>query len=314
MRIHIDWEPPKDLEKSAYAWEEAGLFPIHTPEDTLLSALYYEKQAQKLPEDVADKIGEKIVKALRVHGVDHIFRKIAKDLAEKERRELPDSAFGLVIKDPKTGKKIRKYPMPDAEHVRKAIQFFKKHYQDYPEEWRVQIAKKIVKRAKKFGVEVQDEIVLKYAGIGKSDLKKTAELIREYRVYPLADNELAKKAYEKVAEAFEKFAEEEVPSKELEKTINALYELDKMFGVDYRKLPSPRFIVYNEKLAEEVVEIKGVKVPLAVFEAIPDEVYEEILGSVPDRNNLKAEIEALPDPEKEILYQFLVNEDLIPTS
>ncbi len=306
LGIQIDWEP-EELEKEAYAWEEARLFPVHTPEDTLLSALYFEKQAEYIPEEV----GIKIAKALKAHGIEEVFTKVAKDLTEEEKKELPDSVFGLVVKDPKTGEKIRKYPMPDAEHVRKAIQFFNQHYKEYPEEWRVQIAKKIVEKAKEFGVEVQDEEVLKYAGKAKSDMKKAAELIREFRVTPLWENEQARAAYEKVAEVFEKTAGLEVPPEELEQAVEQLYELDKVFGVNYSRLPSPRLLVFNEKLAEEMVKVAETEVPLAVLESIPDEAYQELVGFIPDRTNLKAEIEALPRPEQEILYQFIVNEGLL---
>jgi len=291
----------------SYAWPEKQLFPLHTPEDTLLSALYAYKQKELVPEEVQEKIAE----ALEHHGLTEEFIKIAKKLTPEERERLPDSVFGLVVKDPKTGKKIRKYPMPDPEHVRAAIVYFKKNYRKYPEEWRRQIARKIVEQAKKFGIEVHDELILRYAGVARANLAKAAELLREYRVNVLWDNEKARQAYETVAEAFEKFAEAELPEGELERAVKGLEELDRTFGVNYDRLPTPQLIVYNEKLAEETVKLVEKEVPLAVLQAIPDDAYKELIGTVPNRQTLKEDIESLPTPEKEILEQFLIKEELI---
>jgi len=47
--------------------------------------------------------------------------KIAKKLTYQERESLPDSAFAIVYKDPKTGEKIRKYPIHDLPHARNAL-------------------------------------------------------------------------------------------------------------------------------------------------------------------------------------------------
>lgn len=66
----------------------------------------------------------------------------ATKLTSAERNALPDSAFGLPDQ--------RKYPLHDAAHVRQAIKFF-----NYckPED-RAELAKNIIKAAKKHGVEL----------------------------------------------------------------------------------------------------------------------------------------------------------------
>lgn len=47
--------------------------------------------------------------------------KEAKKLTYRERKRLPDSAFAIVYTDPKTGKKIRKYPIHDEAHAKNAL-------------------------------------------------------------------------------------------------------------------------------------------------------------------------------------------------
>jgi len=292
----------------AYAWPEKKLFPLHTPEDALLSALYAARQ-EGIPEEVLQKIAS----AIEEYGLKETFQKLAKKLTPQEREALPDEVYGLVIKDPKTGRKIRKYPMPDANHVKAAIIYFKRNHHRYPEEWKRQIARKIVEQAKKFGVNVEDDLILRYAGEIRPNLKKAAELIRQFRVDVFWDNDKAREAYEKIASAFEQAAEnlDKIASDELLDAVQKLEEVDKIFGVKYSQLPPPTLLVFGEKLAEETVTLAGKEVPLAVLAGIPKETYKDLLGVEIDTNNLKSEIEALPKPEQEILLKFLAQEGII---
>ena len=68
-----------------------------------------------------------------------------------ERKELPDSVFGLPER--------REYPMPDAAHVRAAEAYFRY----CPEELKPKLAKAILARAKEHGVDVESPTVLGYA-------------------------------------------------------------------------------------------------------------------------------------------------------
>lgn len=72
-------------------------------------------------------------------------------LDTEERRELPDSVFGLPER--------REYPMPDAAHVRAAEAYFRY----CPEELRPKLARAILAKAREFGVDVKSPTVLSYA-------------------------------------------------------------------------------------------------------------------------------------------------------
>ncbi|MBD5244798.1 MAG: hypothetical protein HDS57_04955 [Barnesiella sp.] len=72
-------------------------------------------------------------------------------LTYEEKKELPDSVFGLPER--------REYPMPDAAHVRAAEAYF-----CYcPEDLRPKLARAILAKAKEFGVDVESPTVLSYA-------------------------------------------------------------------------------------------------------------------------------------------------------
>ena len=65
-----------------------------------------------------------------------------------ERRELPDSVYGLPER--------REYPMPDAAHVRAAEAYFRY----CPEDLKPQLARAILKFARQYGVTVKSQTVL----------------------------------------------------------------------------------------------------------------------------------------------------------
>lgn len=72
-------------------------------------------------------------------------------LSYEEKKELPDSVFGLPER--------REYPMPDAAHVRAAEAYFRY----CPEDLKPKLAKAILARARQFGVDVESPVVLSYA-------------------------------------------------------------------------------------------------------------------------------------------------------
>lgn len=79
-------------------------------------------------------------------------QKIMSDrLSYEEKKELPDSVFGLPER--------REYPMPDAAHVKAAEAYFRY----CPEELKPKLARAILARAREFGVDVESPTVLSYA-------------------------------------------------------------------------------------------------------------------------------------------------------
>ncbi len=72
-------------------------------------------------------------------------------LTEEERKELPDSVYGLPER--------REYPMPDAAHVRAAESYFRY----CPEDLKPKLARAILAKAREFGVDVESPTILQYA-------------------------------------------------------------------------------------------------------------------------------------------------------
>lgn len=72
-------------------------------------------------------------------------------ISYEEKKELPDSVFGLPER--------REYPMPDAAHVRAAEAYFRY----CPEDLKPRLARAILARAAEYGVDVESPTVLEYA-------------------------------------------------------------------------------------------------------------------------------------------------------
>ena len=72
-------------------------------------------------------------------------------LSYKEKKQLPDEVFGLPG--------LREDPMPDAAHVRAAEAYFRY----CPEQFRPELARAILERARMFGVDVESPVILSYA-------------------------------------------------------------------------------------------------------------------------------------------------------
>lgn len=72
-------------------------------------------------------------------------------LDTEERKELNDSDFGLPEE--------RKYPMPDATHVRAAESYFRYA----TDQQKPELAHNILRKAKEFGVDVESPTILEWA-------------------------------------------------------------------------------------------------------------------------------------------------------
>lgn len=72
-------------------------------------------------------------------------------LNAEEKRELPDSEYGLPD--------LREFPMPDATHVRAAEAYFRYA----PEDRKAELARNILRKAEEYGVNVKSEVIHQWA-------------------------------------------------------------------------------------------------------------------------------------------------------
>ena len=80
-------------------------------------------------------------------------------LTADDRKEIPDSMYGLVYTD-ENGKKVRKFPLNDKDHITQAVRFFNRA-KGLTQEQKETLARNIVRRAKEEGMDWEQWDVLK---------------------------------------------------------------------------------------------------------------------------------------------------------
>src|SRR5690606_8982539 len=122
------------------------------------------------------------------HYVD--LEKLANESAAKkidDVSKLDDSVFGLIIE--RAGKKIRKFPMPDEKHVRKAFEAAKS-LGPARREYQERLLKNIERRASELGIELN---ITKESPLNPN-------LKRDMKYFTRNMDKTAQAAYEKLAQ------------------------------------------------------------------------------------------------------------------
>ena len=228
----LSYSQKENLPDSAFAavykdpetGEKVRKYPIHDEEHVRNALARFAQHKNELPPGIRAEAARKIYNAAKKFGIevsedDAVMQYVGKSkaadkLTYQEEKNLPDSVFAVVYKDPRTGEKVRKYPLPDKDHVQAAIRYWARYYKEVPPEIRPRAARKIYQRAKELGVEVEEESILRY--VGQTNAKKAAEYIdyllsvpaikkrREWVInLRVAQNRILSGDQEKVAEALE---------------------------------------------------------------------------------------------------------------
>src|SRR5690606_11725465 len=171
-------------------------FPVNDPGNAWLSAQYFHNTHEKLAfparfiaakviKSACDAYGVPASKAVVAYAArandedidsntfvegsesQWLLRKLAqRELMDKQASaaeinaltEMPNEHFALVIRT--EGGIIRKYAMPDAQHVKIAAQYFDKYAMDLPPEYRHKFATAVRDRADELGVDVSEHKAL----------------------------------------------------------------------------------------------------------------------------------------------------------
>lgn len=121
--------------------------------------------------------------------------------------EMPNEHFALVVQQG-DGEVIRKYAMPDPNHVQKAAAYFDKYAMDLAPEYRHQFAQSVQARAAELDVDVSgSELLQKWAG---SDWNPHLEAHLEQRKSLLPHNEKAHDVLNKLAASLDRTTPEHV--------------------------------------------------------------------------------------------------------
>ena len=303
-------------------------FPIADKESTLLSLIYFLKNLDRIEPTCAEIAGARIKEACfrfdieapsqldgfslgtnKSHYVD--LEKLANELAAKkidDVSELDDSVFGLIIE--RAGEKIRKFPMPDEEHVRKAFEAAKS-MGPARREYQERLLKNIERRASELGIELN---ITKESPLNPN-------LKRDMKYFARNMDKTAQAAYEKLAQLA---LDGKITADE---ACAALEMLNKQNGVaSYKYRLSPEEIIYgtqedvlaksaSARLFAELLDpslTKTASIEDKITAALESEEFRTKLdeyfgeGFADDlKTDPKAIFNSLPTPHKDIIRNLL---------
>jgi hypothetical protein len=287
---------------TAFADFDSQLFPVHSPEQALLSKVYATKQAHMVQADVMARID----KALDLYGVEWAERPTAtKEASDDTSHYLLPQHQALLVKE--------------AAHVEPVAQALMAQRYKLTMPSMMQAATGLVKKAAALGMNQKDLPidVYKYAGLTTCDVGVLADWV-EARAVAAPTTEL-RADYTKVAS----YIATRIPADgvirdraDLIKIAGILERLDNEAHLSARygrTLLDPIETVFNmDKVAEQMVTLAGNQVALSKLQAIPQELLEEVLGpdvmqhvqaeGATDPAQFAAMIQTLPADLQTVLY------------
>jgi hypothetical protein len=334
MSVDLDAtkEAAAQLGDNQFADPYRRLFPIDSQAQTWLSAAYFHKSAStgKLPLKPIERegIAARIKEAASIFGISADVEKIAnaikESLVEKTATD-SDNNYGWVIKDAKTGEVLaRKYPMFDAQGVKKASEYFAEYRSRYPIEVRREIAGNIVKAAHQYGVPASELRLDVKVEAGQGIPVKSILMDELYERANLCKDAEVAIALANINTLVATASEAEL-SDGLQELATVIDGFDKVAGLTehYGKTISmPADIIYSVpmdkavKFASDAVELhqhvfsaeKLAELPVSVFtDVLGDDFGNAIAKGVKiDAVKLADNLHSLPKPDKVALEQHLV--------
>jgi hypothetical protein len=257
----LDEEKVAELPDSAFAWPERRMFPVDTPENTVISQLYREKCAA-----VPAEVDVNLRKAIAVYGVNAVL----------ERQKVA-AAPEPISEDDWILPSQHRLRVKTAEDVKVAERLMLEQYPRLNIHDRAEGFINLVKKARDFGVSLEPA-THRMAGMTVCTTKVAQDFIEARRC--ATKDPLFQQAYQKLAASF---PPGEISDRdELIAAADAVTKLDKLAGLEPlydKKLPDPIRTVFNtEKLAEESLDIAGRAIPLSKLAAMPASFWTDVVG------------------------------------
>lgn len=232
------------LASSNFALERTRQFPLNSPEDTILSKIYFDYTHTKLAEYDRDVVKDRIDTYLNLYN-------IPEDLFETYQEKSADE-------------KTPRYLLPSLEtcavhdkgELQRAGHLFVKEAHKLALNHRVEFAQEFSKLASEMDHVPYPKEIAKYAGLLDTDLTNLAYML-EVRGAAVQRAGKDGSAYTKLAHAVMQ-VEESPKKQELTKLANTINKLDQIYGLDSpryeNKLPDAFSIVFNKEAEETSTE------------------------------------------------------------
>ncbi|MFW6134799.1 MAG: hypothetical protein ACOC5R_04420 [Elusimicrobiota bacterium] len=241
-------EKQNNLEKTAssvFALEDKQLFPLDTPEDTVLSKVYFDHQFDKFAEKDREKANEKLEAFLNLHNIpEDIFDTVQ----EKTASDKEESHYLLPS--------LEKCAVRNKDDLEKAADVFIKEAHKLDLLHRVEFAQEFCKMASKWGHVPYPDSIAKYASTLDTDMTNLSYML-EIRSAAASREGKDGSIYTKLANSLMD-VEENPDKKELTKLAKLIHKIDSYYGFDApeydRKFPDAFGVVFNKQAEEDKEE------------------------------------------------------------
>lgn len=236
-------ERQDDLTKvasSAFGLERDRKFPLHTPEDAMVSKVYFDAQQTKLAEGDRRAANNKIEAYLNLYS-------IPENMFETAQTKTADTAGPRYLLP-----NLNDCPVYSKEDLVNAGEVFTKQASKLSLPHRVEFAQNFCKLASEWEYVPYPSDIAKYAGVLDTDMANLSYML-EIRSAAATREGQDGEMYTKLAHSL--LDVEEKPDKEeLTKLAHLIHEIDTMYGFDDEKydtkLPDAFSVVFNKQADE----------------------------------------------------------------
>lgn len=283
----LDVAKAETLPAGAFAWPSKRMYPVNTPENTVLSVMYRDKSASAVPPEVDAALST----ACEIYGVNDLLSRARVVGAARHQEKIASVQDDAVWILPG----LKRLRVKTASDLQQAETLLLKQYNKLALNDRVEGFVNLVKTARDLGVTLHP-LTHRMAGMTVCTAEKTAELIEGRRC--AVKDPLFKQAYSRLGGAFRERGGIIRDREELVKAASALATIDSNAGIAHQygtTIPDPMLTVFSEKQAEDVVNLDGSEIPLTTLLGLPVTFWEDLLGP-----EISAEIapDGAVDPQK----------------
>ena len=262
-----------------FALPEARLFPVHTPEDTLLSAAFFLTKEASFGKEKDEEIHDVIKAASIAHGVVQDYQRLAKEVYSCDLMKTASASDEYALDCTIYDERILAYPINSPDELQKSAEVFINECDRLSAKLKKEAAYNLTKKAEYYGVDLKSAKIDAYAGLRGVDLEKAAEfmLFRAKR----SPNESLKTVMVKAAQAMITLPEGQL---DFDKIASFIDHYDDVVGtkhlVNKGTIPDGYSTIFNKDLIEKTAGIKlaGKEFSEEDFKNLPIEKFAEALG------------------------------------